>query len=269
MEQPQAAEAVSTAPTGSRVCDRCDKTVGNNWYACQDCRDFDYCPQCFRRAAVIHPGHSFKRMSPDGEWEHVEKEDGEASDQGEDDVDSSPGCRSCEPVTRLLTGLPVLLQQKELQKRAAPREVGLAWDLRLSVLIEATQTGCSFCAFVLTKFFGPSNVMSFAYYPSKPWYAEPLAHDEKRLAEVAHCMNSLTKLKHDRFGFKVQPTCTRRGTTLPDFDRLIITVSSFKGRDGPELRSIFNSAGVLELKADVFATAGNVLPLTITPTSHC
>ena len=143
-----------------------------------------------------------------------------------------------------------------------PRNINFEWPVRISRLIEATQKGCAFCSFVLYKFFGPSNAVTFGYRPTKPWYADPAnsKHAGERADLVKHCMGTLTKLKHDRFGFAAQPLCRRIGSSLPDFDTLRIHVSSLMGRDKSEIRRIFNSSGVLELVTDVYAERGTDVP---------
>ncbi|KAL8349214.1 hypothetical protein RB598_004869 [Gaeumannomyces tritici] len=143
----------------------------------------------------------------------------------------------------------------------ANRQVATIWLVRISRLIKATQKGCAFCTFVLYIFFGAAEISTFYYKPEKPWYSEPKKHGEERMALVERCMKSLTKLQHDRFGFKVEPHCRRAGSTLPDFDALQIGVSDLEGRERKDLKGILND---WELNVGVYAVQGDPLAAFIT-----
>jgi len=110
----------------------------------------------------------------------------------------------------------------------------------------------------LNKFFGPSNFQSFSYEPDKPWYSEPSKHDKERADLIEHCMKTLTRLKSDIFEFHVNPICSRKGTSPPDFDQLDIGLdkATNKIHDVKNLQGVFNSAGNIHVKVDVFAANG-------------
>jgi len=240
-------------------------------HKCIECPDFDFCPRCYLEAPLVHPGHSFVQVRngigllgvPGQDRDDITPaSDPEQVESIADVVVEKVGpfeCRSCASVTGPLPALTALLNHKSIIKSnggVPPRKISFEWPLRISRLIEATQKGCAFCAFVLHKFFGPSNVITFQYHPKRPWYAEPRKHDKERTQLVEHCMGSLAKLQHDRFGFSAEPICRRTGSSLPDFDSLRISVSNLMGRERSDLRGIFNSAGVLELITDVYAGQG-------------
>ena len=254
------------------VCDGCDSDITAMRHKCDACPDFDYCSKCFLEAPLVHPGHSFTTsvggkaldaapVAPSSASGHDEP----ARDAATEAAPVPYECRSCAGVTKTLPALPALVRHKSLLEKnggVPPRNINFEWPVRISRLIEATQKGCAFCSFVLYKFFGPSNAVTFGYRPTKPWYADPAnsKHDGERADPVKHCMGTLTKLKHDRFGFAAQPLCRRIGSSLPDFDTLRIHVSSLMGRDKSEIRRIFNSSGVLELVTDVYAERGTDVP---------
>ena len=242
------------------VCDRCDQRISGSRYKCKSCPDFDYCSKCFADASLIHPGHSFTQLEglmPDSALEETDTTEDNTPGPGCKLVQessfavSSPSkCTSCAPVTEPLSAIHLILKDPKV-----PRNISLRWPLRISKLIEATQLGCAFCCFCLRKFFGPGNGQTFAYRPSKPWYAEPSKHDKERDDLVEHCMETLTRLKRDVFEFRVTPLCTKKGSTMPDFDRLEITLhkDTEKIHVIKDLRGVFNSAGNIGMEMDVFA----------------
>lgn len=244
-------------------CDRCDQRISGTRYKCQSCPDFDYCADCFTNASLIHPGHSFTEL--EGHMPPKALEENGASrksrpgpnfkliEEASLAVSTPSRCTSCAPVAEPLAALPWILKDPKV-----PQNMCLRWRLRISKLIEATQSGCAFCCYCLNKFFGPSNGQTFAYRPDKPWYAEPSRHDEQREDLVSHCMKTLTRLQRDVFEFAVTPVCTRKGFTLPDFDRLEISLEkeTEKIHNLKDLRGVFNSAGKIEVKLDAFVTGG-------------
>ncbi|KAH8891209.1 hypothetical protein GQ53DRAFT_823841 [Thozetella sp. PMI_491] len=284
MDTPNPSDVQSLAATPRvryAVCDRCGDDITGTRHRCQACPDFDYCSKCAVQAPVIHPGHEFLVIDPTSETapkegdsqggqEPPESSDTTASDPAEttasdlaDTTSSQPAkyrpCRSCTPVISVLSAIEFLTRSHLDEGGILPGEISAHWPIRISSLVEATQTGCAFCAFVLTKFFGPGNGVALMYKggDSSPWYADPAKHDERRKTVVDHCMNTLTRLQHDRFTFAARASCERKGGLLPDFDTLVIAVESMHCRTQEEMRGVFNSAGVLELKSAVYAAHGD------------
>jgi len=240
-------------------CDRCSVTISGPRHHCEQCNNFDYCHICFADAAFIHPGHSFISFSATaaakGPPTKTDEEAPEALNGPERQHDTK--CRSCAPVTECLPSIPLAFKDKKANRG---QEVFIEWRLRLSRLIEATQRGCAFCAFVLDGFFRSNNGEMFSTVPKKPWFAEPERHEEKRMKLVNHCMGTLTRLKTDRFVFVVSPLCTRGNTELPDFDKIRISLDgkTEKIHTMAELKEarVFHSAGIIKIERDVFAANG-------------
>ncbi|KAL8324116.1 hypothetical protein RB597_007718 [Gaeumannomyces tritici] len=275
--------AAPQPPSRNGCCDGCDESITGTRHKCQDCPDFHYCSRCIPEASLIHPGHSFKIVGkqklPKADYkgairQAVRKACPMLREGGHVSVDTAPvesnaqkmaskgssECRSCEPVTRFLPMIGAFLRHKSIE-HITTRQVTYHWLIRISRLIEATQKGCAFCTFVLYIFFGAGEISGYYYDPKKPWYSEPKKHDKERMALVERCMKSLTKLQHDRFGFKVIPHCRRAGSTLPNFDALQIGVSDLKGREPKDLTCILNQ---WELNVGVYAVQGDPLAALIT-----
>jgi hypothetical protein len=182
---------------------------------------------------------------------------------------------------------PERQKQQQQQQPAAddgtpPRlftSVAFKWPLRISGLIEATQRGCAFCAWMLHTFFRASNFETHMYEALSPWYARPLdpEHDKERAELVTHCMGTLSRLKKnvkslsDRFQFDVYPTAvSRAGAKLWDFDRIRFAYSEANLQvhtmeDLKEAR-VFHSAGVIAAERYVYAVKGESYP---PPPSPC
>ncbi|KAK4236581.1 heterokaryon incompatibility protein 6 [Achaetomium macrosporum] len=244
-------------------CDCCSRQIPRHEarHKCEACQDFDYCGKCVPDAALIHPGHTFTTIAapepPPGE--------GGASDSSEtDDLEPFPGarCKSCAAVTQGLPLAQFILDPDRHPDRSPPyKAVAFKWPLRISGLIEATQRGCAFCAWMLYTFFRATNFETHMYEAESPWYARPLEHDEDRMELVEHCMGTLTRLKSDRFQFDVYPTCSRTGAKPWDFDRIKIAFSetNLEVYDKQELHEarVFHSAGVIEAERYVYAAKGD------------
>lgn len=160
-----------------------------------------------------------------------------------------------------LPSLHLALKDLEVQGRGKQQTLSLRWPFRLSGLIEATQRGCAFCAFILKQFFDAIAFTTWNYEPKKPWYADPSKHQEERLRVVNHAMISMTKLKTDRFVFFVTPSGAKRGVELPDFDKLEISMDkkSLEAHGLEELRKarIFQP-GALIKNVTAFSTKGKL-----------
>jgi hypothetical protein len=243
-------------------CDCCERLVPPHEarHSCQECNNFDYCEKCVRNAALIHPGHSFTKLDAP---EPVPESEGDIIAIPEvEEASSKPDCKSCGPMTRVLSTLRFDLDP-ELNPKAAtsPRkDVVIEWSLRLSSLVEATQRNCPFCCFFLHTFFRKSNGQSYYYIEESPWYARPNEHDKQRMELVEHCMGTLTRLKTDHFDFDVYPVCSRRGLKPWDFDKLRFTLSrsTMKHHSTEELKQaeVFHSAGVITAERYVYAVKG-------------
>jgi len=257
--------------SASRVsCDCCNRVIAptEERHKCQDCPDFDYCAKCAVSAPRIHPGHTFEILGPDlGSDQNTNTAPALTADEDEDPsspVSNSPGqreCPSCALITKFLPALPLGMKDGSDTNDSQPaRESALRLPLRISRLVQATQSGCAFCACILNKFFGPSNGITFGYHPEKPWYAEPCKpeHDDERKEVVDYCMETLKQIRSDRFQFCVTAKCSRKGRSIPDVDMLRIHIVSLEGHSQAERRRAFNSSGVLELVVPVFCTDGKV-----------
>lgn len=238
-------------------CDGCGKASLKHEvrHKCNDCPDFDYCSECFAEAELLHPGHSFTKFEPTS----PRPADEEEKKSSEDEEVWQPRCRSCASVTRILPILFLALDDPEYEG-ATSNNLQASWILRISHLIQATQRGCAFCCFVLDAFFRKSNMEMYGYDQDTPWYAEPLNHDKERTELVQHCMKTLTRLKNDRFKFRVMPKSSRKGISLPDFDRISIQLDqgTTKYNTMAEIRQarVFHSAGVIAVERAVCAAAG-------------
>ncbi|KAK3303737.1 heterokaryon incompatibility protein-domain-containing protein [Chaetomium strumarium] len=262
-------------------CDSCSRKVPRHEprYNCQACQDFDYCGKCIADAPLIHPGHTFATIAaPEPPPLPAE---GAAPNAPETTGVSEPypwaRCQSCAPVTQGLPLSQFILdperQQQQQQEQPAddetpPRQlisaVGFKWPLRISSLVEATQRGCAFCAWMLHTFFRATNFETLLYEAQSPWYARPLEHDKERMSLVEHCMGTLTRLKDDRFRFDVYPTCSRMGSSSAkpwDFDRIrfVFSEANLEVHDMKDLKEarVFHSAGVIAAERYVYAAKGD------------
>ncbi|KAK4466839.1 heterokaryon incompatibility protein 6 [Cladorrhinum samala] len=237
-------------------CDGCGGPCRNHEarHRCNNCPDFDYCAQCFTEAELLHPGHSFTTFEP------VSAQPAADEEENKDDDVWQPRCASCAPVTRILPVLFLALGDPKYEG-ATSDNLQTVWVLRISHLIQATQRGCAFCCFVLDAFFRESNMETFLYDQDTPWYAEPLSHDKERTELVQHCMKTLTRLKNDRFRFRVRQMSSRKGISLPDFDRISIELdpatTKFNTMDEIRKARVFHSAGVIGVERAVCAAAGD------------
>lgn len=266
----------TAAPEGGTTmgyagCDRCNSRIKEKRYKCLACPDFDYCSACYSDATIIHPGHEFMALTSPSTPQEVQNHD-EPESQVHEDIAcpvTPPRthrlCRSCEPITKPLPTIHFLLDDARLksQGRNPPREISMLWPVRISSLVEATQRGCAFCAFIMDRFFFSGSTLFYGYSPTTPWYTQPLNFNDQRQRAVAYCMNMLTKCGNDKIMFYVTPSCTRVGKVLPDFDRLIIGVDRERN-DVKMLKeaNVFALVGQLEIEVDVYAAIG------LCPTIH-
>ncbi|KAL2132213.1 hypothetical protein VTI74DRAFT_4069 [Chaetomium olivicolor] len=259
-ELPQEAHGSGESPEPRNwwyYCDCCERKVlrHEDRYNCQECNDFDYCPECVVDAPLIHPGHTFAKLDAPGPPAGEDKNADASSETEAEERPEKPRCRSCAPVTQ---ALPLLHFVLDPQKRNRMR---IKWPLRISLLIEGTQRGCPFCCWMLHTFFRSSNCEYHAYTESIPWYARPSEHDKDRTELVEHCMRTLTRLKSDRFDFDVFPTCSRKGVKPWDFDKLTFQLaeSNLARRTMEETRDagVFHSAGVIRVERYLYAARGD------------
>lgn len=261
-------------PSGEEIsvnfayCDRCSSQIKGARYKCLACPDFDYCSVCYSDASLIHPGHDFTALNTLSTPQDVHNRD-EPELQVHDDIarphPTPPRahrlCRSCEPITKPLPVIHLMLDdprmKSELEGRDPPREISLLWHVRISSLVEATQRGCAFCAFMMDRFFFSGSTHYYGYAPNTPWYAQPLNHDDQRQSAVAHCMRILTRFGDGKIPFLVTPSCRRIGTVPPDFDRLIIAVDQTRNDlDLLKKANVFRLVGKLEIEVDIYAAKG-------------
>jgi hypothetical protein len=164
-------------------------------------------------------------------------------------------CQSCVPITMLLPALHIALQDEEIKAKGGER-VSLRWPLRISGLVEATQKGCAFCAFMLDKFFGLSDAHFWGYEPVRPWYMDTDQNESRDLL-VEHAMEMLVRLKTDNFVFKVDPLCSNNGSTMPNFDKLQITFVE-SDHDEKTLSTVFATRGKISVTLEFFTASGKM-----------
>lgn len=248
------------------TCDRCNSNIKGARYKCLACPDFDYCSVCYSDASLIHPGHDFLALNLLSTSQDVRIRN-ESELQVHDDIaPPSPSpprahrlCRSCEPITKPLPAIHLLLDDPRLKSKVREplREISLLWPVRISHLVEATQRGCAFCAFIMDRFFFSGSTQFYGYAPVTPWYAQPLKHNDRRQSAVAHCMRTLTRFGDGKIMFHVTPSCRRIATALPDFDRLIIGVDTERSNmDLLKKANVFRLVGKLEIEVDIYAAKG-------------
>ncbi|KAK2761233.1 hypothetical protein FQN54_001755 [Arachnomyces sp. PD_36] len=146
--------------------------------------------------------------------------------------------------------------QKLPQKKTVSQKQSFRWAVRISKLVEATQRGCAFCSFFLSKVFVSPYTEVFNYYGTgSPWYSKPNEHPKERGAAVLRAMEILTKLRMDSFEFQVTPTSTRKGTRLPDFSRL--TFGLVNAADDKDLlqKEVFHLSGAVSFGVDVYVAS--------------
>ncbi|KAK4168150.1 heterokaryon incompatibility protein 6 [Cladorrhinum sp. PSN259] len=258
---------MSTEATSPRFnCDGCSQSYACHHevrYKCNDCADFDYCLKCIGDAPLVHPGHSFKRLDPISPPPPDLPADDEGNQALKNEQDSwEPKCTSCVSVTKVLPILFLALHDPRYEgARVESLQVG--WNIRISHLIQATQRGCAFCCFALHTFFRESNFESHVWDQDAPWYADPLnpEHDKERNELVEHCMGTLTRLKKDIFKFRVTVASTKKATSLHDFDKITIALSSetekFNSMADIKEARVFHSAGIISAEKYVCAAAGD------------
>ncbi|KAK5655737.1 hypothetical protein OQA88_5274 [Cercophora sp. LCS_1] len=232
-------EAV-TAETVICYCDSCSRKVYayETRYKCTDCTDFDYCPDCFTEVNTIHPGHLFETFDP-----KVPAPEGIVTKARPENTE----CPSCAPVTMSLPILHFVLGDltNRRQAMAKQKKLQVRWPVKISQLIEATQRGCAFCAFMLHTFFRKFNGEYIGYDEETPWYADPLSHDKERMELVEHCMGTLSRLKKDSFDFRVTPI-SPPGGLLPDISKLRFDLADTpNSKEELNQARVFHSAGTI------------------------
>jgi hypothetical protein len=263
---PQALHSGEEISANFATCDRCSSKIKGARYKCLACPDFDYCSVCYSDASLIHPGHDFMALNvlstPHDLHIRNEPELHVHDDIARLHLSPPPAhrlCRSCEPITKPLPAIHFLLDDPRLKSevREPLREISLLWAVRISSLVEATQRGCAFCAFIMDRFFFSGSLHFYGYSPATPWYAQPLKHDDQRQSAVAHCMSILTRFGDGKIMFLVTPSCRRLGIVLPDFDRLIIGVDQKRNNlDLLRKANVFMLVGKLEIEVDIYAAKG-------------
>ena len=201
---------------GVLTCDGCQERIFDIRHKCQDCPDFDYCASCFPDAAIIHPTHTFLEMatpsrpqvSPSETTPSVDDHRGQAEAIGSKMGDlfltsstSTAQCRNCYKFAHLLASV-----SWHLRGRPKVESRLLRWRVTIAKLVEATQRGCSFCAFLLGRVFDDPLIMSvMSFKPETSWFTAPLEHDEERTALVQGWMEKLPALGNERIELAVIP----------------------------------------------------------------
>lgn len=202
---------VASEPVGVLTCDGCEERIFDIRHKCQDCPDFDYCAGCFPDAATIHPTHTFLVMAAPSRPQSSPPEDdhtrqavpigSEMNGLSLTSSTSTTQCRSCYNFTHVLTSVSWLLRDRP--KGQSPV---LLWRVTIAKLVEATQRGCSFCAFLLGRVFDdPLTVTVMLFKPKAAWYTAPLEHDEERTALVHRWMEKLPVLGNEKIDLAVAP----------------------------------------------------------------
>lgn len=259
---------------GGPTCDRCNTIIEDVRLKCINCPDFDYCPECFLDANRIHPFHNFKALrkyealSPEEEdfylnlkLSHDETDKLPYLLRGRDTSFPSDQCPSCKKLVEEIPLMQWFRRQnasETRQSQAQAQGIGFSWPIRLSRLAEATAMGCSFCTYILEKFFGPGNAVTFAYSPERPWYTNVVANSSRLREVLENVMMLVNRLPHDRFSMSVAITGDNTNTSNPRLAELTISVEQPE-HDMNTIRAerVFAFAGNLSTKLQVFATEGD------------
>lgn len=165
------------------------------------------------------------------------------------------------------TGNPNRGSEEQLLRAITSEAVSFQWPVRISGLVEATQRGCAFCSFFLSRVFAPTLIDcvldNYSLGLRSTWYSRPNNHPDDRAKVVSACMDKLTKLKYDRFYFYITPIRSKKDLKLPDFNKLRFDLG--KATDDPELlRELFRYSrvllplhtGLISFEVDAYATHG-------------
>lgn len=146
-------------------------------------------------------------------------------------------CKVCGPVT---TTLPLLhlIEQQAAAEGHADSNVAIAWPLKLTGLVAATEAGCALCSFVLDRFFVHNRMWLDSKDPVKPWYRDA-ENQDRRQSAVNAAQSILESLDNDSFTFQIRPSHSQN-RPAPDFDKLKIVILADKHHDAETTKRLFH-----------------------------
>lgn len=272
MEDP----ATATPMVQYASCDGCNKAMFWTRHHCQDCPDFDYCDNCVQRASTIHPTHTFTKIhiktSPETakleqQFDKIRIEMKAELDAAKDNpfkldpvsfFPSDPAqCRCCfVMLTRILPLTPWIRKESREQKR-----VSLYWPLRLSTLIEATQSGCSFCSLVLVRLFGVGDFTSqvMMYKPRPSWTSSFVNNNDERAKVISSVMKLLARIRNQPISVAIVPEYGLSEHDLKSLEIGLVDDSASPDeakREQYEVLHKYGARGRRSFRLDAFAVAG-------------